>query len=100
MRPKPQRSRPPARRRSSPSPTQGKYGFVNAAGEVVIEPRYDYVDRFFEGRVAVVLGTNGASSTRSGRRSRAQFDGVMPFSEGMAGVSQGGLWAQSTPRRW
>ena len=67
----------------------GKYGFVNAAGEVVIEPRYDYVDRFFEGRAAVMLGDKWGFIDETGTEIAAlQFDGVMPFSEGMAGVSR------------
>ena len=67
----------------------GKYGFMNAAGRVVIAPRYDQVSDFAEGRRPSNGAGSGATSGRPDTAVPFQFEWAAPFSEGLAIVQKG-----------
>ena len=63
------------------------WGFVNEAGDVVIEPSYDAVEPFSDGVACVRIGMKKGYIDKTGNRViKLQFDNARPFSEGMAGV--------------
>ncbi len=82
-----------------------KYGFKDAKGNIVVQPKYDDVDGFFEDMAAVNVGgtsyalPHGGSYVRGGKWGfidktgketiKPQYDNVYGFSEGMASVNVG-----------
>ena len=73
--------------------TDGKYGFIDKTGKVVIEPQYDYVEPFSEGMARVEVGDKWGFVDEKGKLVIApQFDAAHDFSEGLAGVKVGKNW--------
>ena len=73
--------------------TNGKYGFIDKTGKVVIEPQYDYVEPFSEGMARVEAGDKWGFVDEKGKLVIApQFDAAHDFSEGLAGVKVGKNW--------
>jgi hypothetical protein len=69
----------------------GKFGFVDAAGNVVIAPQFVAADDFSEGLAAFAAGEGGIGAwgylDEAGRVAiPAQFAAAWPFSEGVAAV--------------
>lgn len=73
--------------------TNGKFGFIDKTGKVVIEPQYDYVEPFSEGMARVEVGDKWGFVDEKGKLVIApQFDAAHDFSEGLAGVKIGKNW--------
>jgi len=82
-----------------------KYGFINKAGQIVIEPQFDSADDFSDGLAPVRIGSLLALSDvdskvvkwgyidKAGRRAiELQFLDARKFSEGLAAVKVGRKW--------
>ncbi len=81
-----------------PMPRDGKWGFVDRAGEWIIAPRWDQVDEFSEGRAAVGSWSGWGIIDRGGDHvvepafagaSYTMVDGVKVVSSPFAGYSEG-----------
>ncbi len=73
--------------------TNGKFGFIDKTGKVVVEPQYDYVEPFSEGMARVEIGDKWGFIDEKGKLVIAsQFDAAHDFSEGLAGVKVGKNW--------
>ena len=70
------------------------YGMLSVSGEVVIEPKYEYLDLFSEEGLARFKdhGLWGFVNTDGEEVIPAQYEGVNSFSEGLAAVKVDGLW--------
>src|SRR5438105_2982043 len=65
----------------------GKYGFINSAGQIVINPQYDEATWFSEGLAGVKINGKWGFIDEAGRIViQPQFDGVIDFYEGLASV--------------
>lgn len=76
-----------------PQRIQGKFGYADAAGRIIIPARFDGADAFSEGR-AVVLdsGRFGYIDSRGAFAIPAVYRHARAFSEGRASVRFGGAW--------
>lgn len=83
---------------STPSPTYAPgtelYGMLSVTGEVVIEPKYEYLDLFFDEGLARFEdhGLWGFVNTSGEEVISAQYDDANNFTEGLAAVKVDGLW--------
>jgi len=75
----------------------GKYGFIDQTGKVVIAPQFDSASDFSEGLALVRIG--GESTGKYGFIDKTgnyvsdpQFGDALSFSEGLAAVKTGGEW--------
>ena len=69
----------------------GKYGYKNAAGEVVIPPMYDEISAFHEGLAAVEVSEQfGYIDESNNMVIEPQYECAMSFSEGLACVTRYG----------
>jgi hypothetical protein len=69
----------------------GKYGYINKKGEVVIEPKFDEADLFTEGAAIVRINYKyGFIDTKGNYLIEPIFDQAEAFSEGLANVAFGG----------
>lgn len=70
------------------------YGMLSVTGEVVIEPKYEYLDLFTDGGLARFCdhGRWGFVNTTGVEVVPAQYEDAGNFSEGLAAVKVGGLW--------
>lgn len=65
----------------------GKYGFINKNGEMVIKPQFDQAKSFSEGLAAVKLGSYYGFIDKTGKTViNPQFFSVTSFSENLAAV--------------
>ena len=72
----------------------GRFGFINAAGERVIEPKYDGAQVSSEGLAAVRLGYAwGFIDTQDSVLIKPQYSSVFPFANGAARVQSGQYWS-------
>ncbi len=82
-----------------------KYGFIDEAGKLVINPMFESAESFREGLAAVCVGRgcyggfDNKAEKKWGYIDKAgamvippQFDVAVDFHEGLAGVSIGGKW--------
>ncbi len=68
----------------------GKWGYMNKKGRVVIRPEWDYVGRYSEGLAGVREGDKWGFIDVSGMVViKPRFEGVGEFSEGLAPVGWG-----------
>jgi WG containing repeat len=72
----------------------GKYGYIDHAGRMVIQPgTFDFAWQFSEGRAAAWLNGQVGFIDRTGKFVIApRFEYTKPFHEGLAEVQLGGLW--------
>jgi hypothetical protein len=71
----------------------GKYGFIDHSGKMVIPPAYDKALAFSDGLSVVYVGMQcGFIDTAGKLVAQPQFDDCMPFAEGMAAVKSGNQW--------
>lgn len=73
-----------------PIVVNGRWGFVNGAGETVINPQFDRAEVFAEGLAPVRLGHWGYVDAAGKLAINPQFDKADGFSEGLAAVKLGG----------
>lgn len=73
---------------------EGKWGFIDKTGKVVIEPQYEGANSFNIGLGAVcVEGKWGYISSKGTIRIQCQFEDCQPFaSNGIAAVKEKGMW--------
>jgi len=71
----------------------GKYGFVDKTGRIVIQAKYDDAHYFNEGLADVKLGSKWGFIDKSGNNViKATFDETGQFCEGFASVRVGNKW--------
>ena len=71
----------------------GKWGFIDKTGQMIIAPTYEEAQSFHEGMAAVKLnGLWGFLNTSGELVIPAQYDTVQNFSEGVAPVEQNDTW--------
>ena len=75
----------------------GKMGFVDRNGQIVIAPRYDYIQGFSEGLAAVEIDGEYGYIDHLGRMAiEPQFAHAEPFKNGLAKIMNGkGVWPQN-----
>lgn len=78
----------------TPARIDGKYGYVDALGKIIIPPRFDGADTFSEG-LALVLdrGRFGYIDPLGRFAIPAVFRHALPFRDGVAPVRDGSEWA-------
>ena len=87
--------RPPARHKRDnsglyPIKIDGKYGFIDSRGKMLIAPQFDRTSGFSEGLAVVRIGAKSGFINSTGEVVIApQFDEASPFSEGLAAVQVG-----------
>jgi hypothetical protein len=78
----------------TPARIDGKYGYVDAQGAVVIAPRFDGADTFSEGLALVLEQGRFGYIDADGRFAiPAVFRHALPFRNGFAPVRNGSDWA-------
>jgi len=66
----------------------GKYGYIDSKGKIVIQPQFDEADEFSEGLAPVRVGDKWGYIDPTGRIViKPQYGRVGEFSEGLAAVS-------------
>jgi hypothetical protein len=76
-----------------PVPVNGKYGFMDRSGRMVIQPRFDHVRLFSEATAVVAIGGKyGYIDERGQQIISFQYENAEPFSEGLAAVQSGQKW--------
>ena len=71
----------------------GKYGFIDTTGKIVIRPRFDYAVAFKNGFARVQVGNAFTYIDKTGRMiAKSQFDAPLDFSDGLARVGMGGRY--------
>ena len=71
----------------------GKHGYVNKDGKLVIPLKYDEGMNFVDGRAGIMIGNLwGFVDTTGNEFVRPQYSEVYSFNEGMAAVSKGENW--------
>lgn len=76
-----------------------KWGYLNEEKEVVIEPKYDYVESFSEGLAVAIVEINKNSydqkyvyiNTQGNLVIDDNFDGAFEFKDGIAMIEKGGV---------
>jgi hypothetical protein len=76
----------------------GRFGYINRSGQVVIAPRFEKAESFSEGFAAVrYRGKWGFVDTRGRTVTRARFGWAMDLREGMAQVEKNGKHGYINP---
>ncbi|WP_249291680.1 WG repeat-containing protein [Campylobacter curvus] len=71
----------------------GKFGFADESGRVVIEPKFDYATKFMRGKAYARLGERIFTVDANGaQREVLSFKAAGDFHEGLAAVKSGGKW--------
>jgi len=75
------------------SDERGNEGYIDKKGNVVINPQFDYANKFSEGLAAVKIGDKWGYVDKMGKYViNPQFDRAGDFSEGRAAVMMGDKW--------
>ncbi len=73
-----------------PARQQGKYGFIDRTGKIVIKPRFEGAGGFFEGRALVQAADKWGYIDTAGKVViNPRFDFANPFYDGLALVEEG-----------
>lgn len=76
-----------------PKEQEGKWGYVNQSGEIVIAFQYDYANEFGEGLASVRKGFNWGFIDKNGNTVIPfTYSGAFTFINGLAPVFKDGLW--------
>jgi hypothetical protein len=76
-----------------PVEEDGKWGYIDKTGRVVIKPQFDDALRFSEELAKVKVGRKFGFIDKTGKVAiEAKFDAVWRFCEGLAAVNLGGTW--------
>lgn len=71
----------------------GKWVYLDEAGNIVLRTDFERAESFFEGRAAVVVGGEWGFIDETGRLViPAEYEWAMYFSEGLAPVKKSGKW--------
>jgi hypothetical protein len=71
----------------------GKHGFIDLTGRIVIPPTFDFAWQFSEGRASAWQNGRAGFIDRTGRFVISpRFEYAKAFHEGLAEVQLGGLW--------
>ena len=71
----------------------GRWGYIDASGKIIIEPRFDWARAFRDGLAAVGVGGKwGFVDSRGEIVIPARYQEVQDFSEGLCAVLSGGKW--------
>ena len=71
----------------------GKQGYIDKTGKLIIAPRYDRALRFFDGLASVLVGGKRGYIDKTGRLVIApRYDDTWLFHEGLAAVKVDGKW--------
>lgn len=71
----------------------GKYGYADRSGKIVIPPQFGFAEEFSEGLAQIILNRKCGYIDRSGKIAiQPQFDFAYSFSEGLASVKQNGKY--------
>jgi hypothetical protein len=71
----------------------GKYGYINTSGQVIIEAQFDDAAHFGEGLAGVEIGEKWGFIDETGKIViEPQFDSVGEFTEGLASVAVNDKW--------
>ena len=74
-----------------PVKVEGKYGYIDKKGNIVINPQFDNAHYFRKGLAAVMIGDKWGFIDKTGKYViNPQFDFTYGFSEGLARVEIGG----------
>ena len=68
----------------------GKYGFVDDKGYFIIEPKYDWVNKFYHGFSTVNIGMLKGYVDRAGNETEVKYRSAQPFNDGLALVQVSG----------
>jgi len=72
---------------------EGKHGFIDLAGRIVIPPTFDFAWQFSEGRASAWQNGRAGFIDRNGKFVISpRFEYAKAFHEGLAEVQLGGLW--------
>jgi len=72
---------------------EGKYGYLNSKGEIVIEPQFNYAHQFSEGLASVQINNSyGYINTNGKILINPQYKFSSGFSEGLASVKMGTVY--------
>lgn len=81
-----------------PVQQEGRWGYIDRAGTLVIAPQFDRAWRFSEGLALVEVGGQFGYINPQGERVIApQFDDALYFSDGLAPVQQDSVWFYIDP---
>lgn len=73
-----------------PIERNGKWGYINRRGQVVVEPQFDYAWEFSERIGRISLKAKKGFIDKAGRIiAKPEFDNAQDFSEGFAAVQKG-----------
>ncbi|MFW5973253.1 MAG: WG repeat-containing protein, partial [Bacteroidota bacterium] len=76
-----------------PVESGGRWGFIDARGDVIIEPHFDWAGEFTNGLALVRQGDRFGYVRRNGEMAiEPQFEDAWHFSEGLAPVQIEGQW--------
>jgi len=71
----------------------GRWGYMDAAGRIQIQPRYEFATEFSEGRAAVMAeGYWGVIDELGNQIVPRQYDEIRPFQGGLAVAGRGGRY--------
>lgn len=69
----------------------GKWGYIDKSGNIIIKPQFDHASHFSEGLAVIKINNKSGYIDITGKVViAAQFDGADGFSEGLAAVNIGG----------
>lgn len=73
--------------------SNGKYGFIDLGGKIIIEPQFEQATHFGEGLAGVRIGDKWGFIDESGKIViKPQFDSVGVFNEGFVSIEINGKW--------
>jgi hypothetical protein len=76
-----------------PVEENGKWGYINNKGDIIIKPQFDLAGAFSDGMALIILDEKVGYIDETGKMAVApQFETASPFSEGLAAVMVDNKW--------